>query len=166
MKQGRPAQPKCPSCGKALYKHLPDASLPKGKYTSVKKADPYAFCRNVKCELHGDIRQTKLKLEPAHKDAKAKAKPKRKRTRAKPKQTHKQKPLCEDCGRLKCVCEPEMIKKARVRIRNAIGGGDHARNAIGLALAIVAQEMGSNDVASKLIKEFNLTELYGIQPVE
>ena len=40
------AHPKCPKCGKALYK-----AKDKGK--QVKKDDPWAYCRNGKCELCG-----------------------------------------------------------------------------------------------------------------
>jgi hypothetical protein len=37
---------------------MPDPALQAaGKYRSVKKSDPYAFCRNPDCEAHGDIRE-------------------------------------------------------------------------------------------------------------
>jgi len=42
----RGSSPKCPSCGRALYK-----TLEKGTTASLK--EPYRFCRNEKCKLYG-----------------------------------------------------------------------------------------------------------------
>ena len=49
--------PKCPECGKALYK-----SPIKGK--PVKKTDPYAFCRNPKCKVFENPLETTIPEEP------------------------------------------------------------------------------------------------------
>jgi type IV secretory pathway VirB10-like protein len=42
--KGRPVQPKCDHCGKALYKRMDSGP--------VKTADPYAWCRNRECEQY------------------------------------------------------------------------------------------------------------------
>lgn len=63
--------------------------------------------------------------------------------------------------------EHEAVRLARARIRAALNAGTPLTGqAIGLALTIVAQEMGDQAVANKLIDEHNLTELYGIQQVK
>lgn len=41
---GHPKHPKCPNCGRAMYKS------PESR--AVKKSEPFAFCRNKKCKLH------------------------------------------------------------------------------------------------------------------
>lgn len=51
-----PVHPKCPFCKKALYKAFGVGSL-------VKKDDPWIYCRNSKCELHGNI-EKKEEVEP------------------------------------------------------------------------------------------------------
>jgi len=40
-----PPHPKCPECGKAMYKAMYGRA--------VKKGDAWAFCRNPNCSLHG-----------------------------------------------------------------------------------------------------------------
>ena len=63
--------------------------------------------------------------------------------------------------------QPPAVKIARERIRAAIStGGDMAPSMIGLALAVLAQEIGSHKAANQLIKDFNLTGKYGIHEVE
>jgi len=185
--KGRPKQPRCDCCGKALYKRM-DAG-------PVKPSDPYAYCRNVACDRHGDIRTPPVATGPQaaepdgrkksprsatkKKSRKATAKPPVKETVAAeapppaeaPVQTPVQapKPLCAKCGCAVCEClpvEPEVVQEARQRIRKAIAGaGRYSTNVIGLALSIVAQEMGSHEVANELINEFQLTKRFGIVPV-
>lgn len=134
---GRPKAPSCPGCGKALYKH-PE------KGARVKKHWAYSWCRNEACDLHG-------KDQSASKPAK-----KRKKQKAPPIEAPKPLPT-----------EPESVKKARERISKAIkGGGNLAPNVIGLALTVLAQEIGSFKAANQLIEDFNLTETFGIQPLD
>lgn len=53
-----PKHPPCTGCGKALYK-----TMTKGK--AVKKDDPWAFCRNEQCELHGKDQSASAEAAPA-----------------------------------------------------------------------------------------------------
>lgn len=46
-KSRHPPHPRCPFCGKAIYK-----TMIKGKW--VKKSDPWAFCRNRACKEYGN----------------------------------------------------------------------------------------------------------------
>lgn len=156
-----------------------------------KKTDPYAYCRNIKCDLRGKNQAEDNEVAP---EDIPRGKPKAK-SKAKQKQAEKgklprpkrmtpeehlaqakansaairgtQKQLCEACGRLECVCklaEPEAVTKARARIKKALtGGGKYDQNVIGLALTILAQEMGNKDIADQLIDEYKLTERFGIQ---
>lgn len=43
-----PKHPKCPHCGKALYK-----TMEKGKPS--KKEEPFCYCRNEACEFYGTV---------------------------------------------------------------------------------------------------------------
>lgn len=43
-----PKHPKCPHCGKALYK-----TMEKGKPS--KKEQPFCYCRNEACEFYGTV---------------------------------------------------------------------------------------------------------------
>lgn len=130
----RPKQPKCPCCGKSLYKGLPPSTP--GKYKSVKKTDPYKFCRNEECMAFGDITEHGYEAidgsEPVSKQeakrpssSKAKSKPSTKvpegvktvaeqpieaepeDTEAEPEDTEAEapRPLCQICGRVECICD-------------------------------------------------------------
>ena len=136
MRGGRPKAPPCPKCGKALYKH-PE------KGTRVKKHWPYAWCRNDKCKLHG---KDQTQIKPVRKRKKQKA----------PDPTWKPTSLP--------IAESEAIKQARDRISKAIGGGPPP--AVALALAVLAQEIGSYKAASQIIDDFDLTTKFGIQKVD
>lgn len=50
-----PVHPKCPGCAKSMYKSM--------KAEKVFKHQPWAFCRNVKCALHGKD-QSKTEAAP------------------------------------------------------------------------------------------------------
>lgn len=141
MKTNRPRHPKCPACGKAMYKQMG------GK--RVKVTAPWAFCRNKNCDLFG-------------KNQTAPTRPPRQKARAsKPELAPASVPMEP---RKANGAEPESLQKARARIRKAISdGGEYSQNVIGLTLTIVAQEMGSNEVADKLIDEYKLTKLFGIR---
>lgn len=56
------------------------------------------------------------------------------------------------------------VKAARERIKKAIGSGS-APNVVGLALSVLAQEIGSYKAANQIIDDFNLTEAFGIQKI-
>lgn len=63
--------------------------------------------------------------------------------------------------------ESQLVKKARGRIETAIQGNpDLAPNVVGLALALLAQSMGSNRAANALIDQYELTKLYGVQKID
>lgn len=49
MKKGRPKPPKCPECGKSLYRTM---EVGEKRTTSL-----YPYCRNVECAIYGDIRK-------------------------------------------------------------------------------------------------------------
>lgn len=140
MKTNRPNHPKCPACGKAMYKQMG------GK--RVKKTAPWTFCRDTDCLLYG--KNQAAKPRPARQKARA----------AEPELAPAPVPM----EPRKANGEHPALQKARDRIRKAINeGGRYGTNVIGLTLTIVAQEMGNDDVADKLIDEYNLTELFGVQ---
>jgi hypothetical protein len=211
--KGRPEQPKCEHCGKALYKRMDPGA--------VKPADPYAWCRNAACSHFNQDQSggtsrfqpqggaapapaAKPAAKPVAKPVAAAAKP---ATPAKappkpaptseaaakkapvpviaprpapPKTAKPTLPALADDALLAAVeasveeaaaerkagVEGEATAKARERIRKAMEAVEatYSRSVIGLALAIVAQETGSQAAANALITEFNLQEQYGIQP--
>ena len=61
--------------------------------------------------------------------------------------------------------EPEIVAKTRAMIVEQLKKLEvvHGKPMIGLALAIVAQETGSFEVANRLISEYGLRKLYGIK---
>lgn len=111
------------------------------KGTPVKKHWPYAWCRNEACELHNKDQSA------------AKKAPKRKKQKAPPREAPKPLPV-----------EPEAVKAAREKIKAVVGDG--APNLIGLALAVLAQEIGSFKAANQLIDDFKLTESFGVQKLD
>lgn len=54
--KGRPKQPKCPHCAKALYKRM--------QAGQVKKTDPYAWCRNKKCARYNIAQDPATRFGP------------------------------------------------------------------------------------------------------
>ena len=180
---GRPKQPKCKSCGKALYKRMDP-----GK---VKPSDSYAWCRNESCKKYNKpLKATRFKplgvsdeateVPPAvsseEKAEKSPPVPKRRR-RARPTPIHKQKPSRDsaDTSQEKEVSKEkeekadkaaEAVRRARARIKAVVDAVDDqfGSSAVGLALALVSQETGNNEAANILIRDYNLTELFGINP--
>lgn len=178
---GRPQQPKCESCGKAMYKRM-DAG-------PVKTDDAYGWCRNPECEhynqdVSGSSRFKPLegvsapkKSDKADKKAKpapeAKAKEKGDKS-DKPKKSSKataavaaaeaeagptSKP---ELNTAEALAESRALSKARKRITKIIeGDGESKAKAIGVALGLLNQETGSKDDSNRLISELNL-EQYGI----
>jgi len=61
------------------------------------------------------------------------------------------------------VEEPLVVREARERIQKALAVDKGQDNLIGLTLAVLAQEMGHNDMANQMIDEYSLTERFGIQ---
>ena len=140
--KGRPKQPKCPECGKAMYKRM--------DVGGVKKTDPYAWCRNGACSLHNRPQETSRfsplgeKITtgvPALDEAMAKGLP-------------------------SVPAEPEAVAKARARIKDVMDAAEtqFGSNAVGLALAIVTQELGNHEAANALIAEYDLAKRFGIEP--
>lgn len=181
------AHPKCPSCGRALYKAMEQGA-------KVKPADPYQFCRNNACELWG-YREAPAEepapeetpageeteaIEPATVEPAPMPRPPapppgvvRRRRGSRP----ASEPTPEAPAVEPDVAEAPTISKA---IEGVDGGGDsidkcrqqirwiirhvsaeHSQSAIGLALAILNQELGHHDAANIIIDELGLHE-YGL----
>lgn len=190
--KGRPVQPKCEHCGKALYKRMDPGG--------VKTADPYAWCRNASCEAYNTDQSGDSRFAPIGGAAPAKkavAKPASGGTSApkvappppakpapKPDKAVAKKRAAQDAAEAAAVAEAaaaavgakadaasddgelDVVAKARKRIQLALDAVEktYSKAVIGLALAIVSQQMGNNEAANALIAEYNLEELYGIQP--
>lgn len=168
-----PIHPKCPSCGKALFKSY--------KAAKVRPADPYRFCRNEKCTRCGPSGITpspepgpsRGMKELTDKDAtkrlaKSKAaqkvtvtppepKPERPPTRAKRRTVSAAQP--EKPG------EPPAVAKARARIRALLESvtKDAPKVSVGLVLAILNQETGNHKAANQLIDDFKLDQVFGLE---
>lgn len=63
-----PKHPKCPSCNRSMYK-----TMTKGR--AVSKTDPWAYCRNAKCEIVGQNQSGELSIDE-RKDGKTAPEPK------------------------------------------------------------------------------------------
>lgn len=136
--KGRPQQPKCPGCKKALYKRMDSGQ--------VKKADPYAWCRNKKCIAYNSDQSSGATRFQALNGVQPEPEPFK--------------------AEVDFPAEPEAVSKARARIRSVLDATEakFGSNAVGLALAIVSQETGNHEAANALINEYKLAEQYGIQP--
>lgn len=178
---GRPEQPKCPECKRAVYKRM-DAG-------PVKTSDPYAWCRNQKCDMYNTDQSGGKTRFPAL-GGKAPEKPAKKAEAEKPPKFAKPakereaaedekpaKPLKTARPTVKLGKKPEkaaksdeekaaIMESARERIKKAIGAVEqsYSKAIIGLALAIVSQEIGQHDAADSLIREFKLEKKYGLKP--
>lgn len=148
VKGAHPKHPPCPSCGRALYK-----SAEVGR--QVKTTDPWAYCRNKKCDLY--LQDQSIDGEPTVVGAKA-VEGERKRHDA----IAEAKPPKGESGP---APEPEAVAKARARIRElldrAVPKGTNA-NTVGIVLALVSQETGNHTAANALIDEYGLEETLGI----
>lgn len=181
--RGRPVQPKCTHCGKALYKRMDPGG--------VKTSDPYGWCRNASCEAYNTDQSGESRFAPIGGEAKApEAKPK-KAPEAKAKKGAKKakakKGAAEAAEAAEAVAaavgakpkkgtkkpaaapapdESPAVEKARGRIAKALEAVEktYSKHVIGLTLAIVSQEMGSHEAANALIAEYDLKRLYGIEP--
>lgn len=187
-----PPHPRCPKCGKMLFKSM----APK----SVKKSDPWAYCRNKDCSSTGlDLSalidqaafgviskaSSRLKAKPSAEPEKAAAKRELAEPVSKAKSKPKLPPLpkvskherAKALGKahravmgkkladeLDKKTEPEQVTRARDHIRRALAlNGEHSKAVVGLTLTILAQEMGGHDIANRLIDEFKLGEQFGIE---
>lgn len=155
--KGRPKHPPCPECGKAMYKQM--GAQP------VTKDDPWAYCRNKSCKLYAKDQskgapRPKLSLAPPPQEDAApvvKSSPFKEINEA-----LKKRDLAKSDA--KVANEPEEIKRARARIKEALAAnGTYTKAVVGLTLTLVAQEMNSHEIADRLIEEFDLTTLYGIE---
>lgn len=168
--KGRPKQPKCKSCGKSLYKRMDTGQ--------VLKTDPYAWCRNKDCKKYNQDQSGKSRFKPLGDDAVKKSQTagywdairgKGKEGSKEPPPAKPSKPKSLPMATPPVLVEPkepEPVRKARARIREVMEATEaqFGPNTIGLALAIVSQETGNHEAANSLIREYNLTKLYGIQP--
>lgn len=173
--------PRCPGCGKALYKAF-DGPWNGAPSPKVKKADPYKFCRNQSCALGGpagvaamrsllDVQQEdavgSTPNEPPkaeEKQAEAASEPPKRRVlkrkarpaRSKPTVATEPEPGSQDS---------EPVRKARARIREFVVPLMAGKSpvAVGLILAILNQETGNKTAANALIDEFKLDKLFGLQ---
>lgn len=176
-----PTHPKCPGCGKALFKAFdgPWNGKPAAK---VRPADPYDFCRNRKCPRSGSSgidpkyttpeeqrrtmgavfagRDLDVKSPAASRGMKELTGPGalKRLARSKAKQ---------DASVTKPT-ELPAVAKARERIREILkqvaSGAPPA--AVGLVLAIVNQETGNQVSANALIDEFELDKKFGLMKFE
>jgi len=168
---GRVKPPRCPSCGRPLYKKLDAAG---------ERISSYAYCRNGECDCYGDIRERGWNAEEnekwwsdkrAGKDVKAlvnseptkdtNTRAKRKR-RAVPRRKDVPKSLCEKRGKVKCECEPESIALTREKLSGAFEDVT-AKSISAVSVAVVLQEMGDGDVAEILIDRYKLDVVYGLK---
>ena len=155
-----PKHPKCPSCGRALYKNMPG-----GK--AAGKHDPWDCCRNTKCRFFGNkgVHTTGAddpapKRMPSPDDMHGAA------DGFGGSDYHDAESVAEAVAAK--VEEPAAVKAARVRIREVLFQvipGKYDASTVGIALALVSQETGNHAAANVLIAEYRLTEKYGILPV-
>jgi hypothetical protein len=175
MNTGRPKPPRCPECGKALYRTM--------EAGSKRNTDFYVYCRNGECAIYGDIRKygytEELKKANSNNTAEkavktdSKSRPtsstrkERKRKRKAvpldlprgPKETYG---LCERCGQKKIECrcgeEPEAIKVVREKLKKTIIGSD-VKRVTALSVVMMLQGLGEYDMANVLLDKYDLLPL-------
>ena len=175
MNTGRPKSPRCPECGKALYRTM--------EVGSKRNTDFYVYCRNGECAIYGDIRKYGYSEEfkkansnnTAEKTVKTDSKSsptkgtrkERKRKRkavpfALPKDPKETYGLCERCGQKKneCKCneEPEAIKVVREKLKKTIIGSD-VKRVTALSVVMMLQGLGEYDMANVLLDKYDLLPL-------
>lgn len=175
MNTGRPKPPRCPECGKALYRTM--------EVGSKRNTDFYVYCRNGECAIYGDIRKYGYSEElekansnnTAEKTVKTDSKSsltkgtrkERKRKRkavpfALPKDPKETYGLCERCGqkKIECKCneEPEAIKVVREKLKKTIIGSD-VKRVTALSVVMMLQGLGEYDMANVLLDKYNLLPL-------
>jgi hypothetical protein len=175
MNKGRPKSPRCPECGKALYR-----TLEAGR---KRNTDFYIYCRNAECNVYGDIRKSgyedfaekgnfrispKKAVKTDEKNDSIKGTRERRKSKRKavpltlpkdPKETYG---LCERCGRKKIECqcgeEPEAIKVVREKLKKTIIGSD-VKRVTALSVVMMLQGLGEYDMANVLLDKYNLLSL-------
>jgi hypothetical protein len=134
---------------------------------SVRKTAPWAYCRNENCERRGVNQSKDEALRELNKQvaSSGKSKPKPKGSPELKKALKTLLPKAKPKPKPEPVkTEPEAIQKARLRIREALAiNGTYSKAVIGLTLTIIAQEMKSHEFANRLIDEFDLAKVYGIE---
>lgn len=128
--KGRPVQPKCSHCGKALYKRMDPGG--------VKTTDPYGWCRNASCEAYNTDQSGESRFAPVGgtapvKPASAKTEPKP-AAKVEPKAT----------GKAPKVVPPKPTKapapdKAKTKARAATDAAEAAEVAEAAAAAVGAK---------------------------
>jgi hypothetical protein len=115
------------------------------KGLSVKKSWPWAFCRNKECPEYGENQFAKSTQPPDMPNCPC----------------H----IIEVAEELAAADtgEPDALKKARQRIKQAMGTDCDQYHVIGLAIAILIQEMGQPKIANSLIDEYGLEAQFGIK---
>jgi hypothetical protein len=176
MNTGRPKPPRCPECGKALYRTL--------EARRKRNTDFYIYCRNAECNVYGDIRESGyteyakkesfrisrpekvVKTDEKNdsiKDTRKRIKSKRKAivppSHRNPKETYG---LCVRCGQKKtnCKCkeEPEAIKVVREKLKKTIKGSD-VKRITALSVVMMLQGLGEYDMANVLLDKYDLLSL-------
>jgi len=162
-KGAHPPHPKCPRCGKSMYKA-------QAKGARVKKTDPWAYCRNENCVLCTVDQVKSVQKQPKSPPLKkvvAKKKPQKKPKAVKRVPVPKSSPVLPPLDlatESACDGEPVVVKRARNRIRRTLeGSSSSSRNLIMLTLAMLAREVGHREFSDMLIDENDLTNLYGIR---
>jgi hypothetical protein len=153
----REAQPRCPYCGKALYKSL--------ESQRVKKEWPYKFCRNKTCVHYGDINHT-----PANKSDIRTLKKKKTIIVTSKKWPLSDMPplLCSVCGRKKCICdrEPIMVSNYRLQFKKILANiDDSVKRPLLLVISILLQELGDKS-GDELIARHSLRKAYGVDMID
>ena len=106
-----PPHPKCPECGKAMYK-----TMVKGK--TVATDDPWAYCRNQDCPLYGKNQSDRTTADERDKDKPKKSKPKKGEAEDKPKKSkpEKSKPKKSKPKKGEAEDKPEKSKPKKQKI--------------------------------------------------
>jgi len=157
---GRLKAPKCAGCGKALYRT---------EYAGeVRDDDEFAYCRNEKCEYYGDIRKHSKKSKKTQEKAVVPSVldstqiEKESTTDVTPPLDIK--PLCEQCGKVKCECENRHITETREGIRKALVN-EQARELIAASATAMLRELGDHDLANRMIDRYTLDAKYNMAKV-
>ncbi len=187
-RKGRPQQPKC-ACGKAIYKRMDAGPVATSDpYAWCRNQD----CAHFNKDQSGDSRHAPAsangnksaqpsapkatKPAPPAKQAKeskkgskpipgsAKTKSVEKRSEPTEEQMLPPPPAEEESKPAPTALDG--VSKVREQIKKVLGAdGAYKREAIGLALALLCQELGSNSPANSLIEEFDLQKQFGINPI-
>jgi len=144
------AHPKCPKCGKSLYKRAAVGDPP------VPASAPYAFCRNPKCERDA-VHVNAAPVEDL-------SRPPSRRRPAKPARPN----LGRAIEQIKTAAEradgPNDYDEAAVRaeplVERIAKHGDPV--SVGIVLALLNQASGGYGVSNRLIERMKLDKRFGL----